>query len=162
MIRPCTGADVPAIGAIVNAAAIAYRGAIPADCWHEPYMPEEALMAEIDAGVAFRGWEAAGELRGVMGLQRIADATLIRHAYVHPEAQGRGIGSALLQELSAATPGKLLVGTWAAATWAIRFYSRHGFRLVSQAEKDRLLQTYWSIPARQRECSVVLTREPLA
>ena len=158
MIRDCTEADVDVIAAIVNEAALAYRGVIPADCWHEPYMSRSELLSEIAAGVRFSGQEEAGALVGVMGLQRVRDATLIRHAYVRTSHQGRGVGGELMRSLSARTQSSLLVGTWAAATWAIRFYERHGFRLVSPEEKDRLLAAYWSIPARQRETSVVLVK----
>jgi GNAT superfamily N-acetyltransferase len=158
MIRRCTDADVAATDAVINEAAEAYRGVIPAECWHEPYMTRSDLRAEIAAGVAFWGWDEANALVGVMGLQKVADATLIRHAYVRPAHQGRGIGGALLSELAAQATRPLLVGTWAAAGWAIRFYARRGFRLVSAAEKDRLLRTYWSIPVTQRENSVVLVR----
>jgi AcrR family transcriptional regulator len=156
MIRPCDDADVPAIEAIINEAAQAYRGVIPADCWHEPYMTGPALRAEIAAGVVFWGWDESDRLDGVMGIQRVRDARLIRHAYVRSGLQGRGIGGALLTTLAARAEGPLLVGTWAAAAWAIRFYERHGFRLQPPDETDRLLRTYWSIPARQRETSVVL------
>lgn len=141
---------------INDAAERAYRGVIPADCWHEPYMPAAELRGEIDAGVRFWGWEAAGALVGVMGRQQVGDATLIRHAYVRPAQQGGGVGGALLEALVAQASGPLLVGTWAAATRAIRFYERHGFRLVPPAEKDRLLTRYWTISPRQRETSVVL------
>lgn len=158
MIRQCTVADVPAIEAIVNEAARAYRGTIPADRWHEPYMPRAELEGEIAAGVDFWGFEESGRLLGVMGLQAVREVMLIRHAYVLPGRQGEGIGSALLDHLVARTQARLLVGTWAAAQWAIRFYERHGFRLVSAAEKDRLLDAYWTIPDRQRETSVVLVR----
>ena len=158
MLRDCTEADVDAILAIVNEAAIAYRGVIPADRWHEPYMSPSELRGEIAAGVRFSGWEDDGHLAGVMGIQRVKDATLIRHAYVRPQYQRGGVGSALMNELVSRVTGPLLVGTWAAATWAIRFYERHGFRMVSSAEKDRLLDAYWSIPERQRETSVVLVR----
>lgn len=158
MIRGCTERDFDSILAIVNEAAQAYRGAIPADRWHEPYMPEEALRGELDAGVDFWGFEDAGALVGVMGLQRVRDATLIRHAYVSASHQRAGVGGELIRHLLAHTEGRVLVGTWAAATWAIRFYERHGFRLVTPAEKDELLSTYWSIPPRQRETSVVLVR----
>jgi GNAT superfamily N-acetyltransferase len=158
MIRPCTAEDVPAINAIINEAAQAYRGVIPSDRWHEPYMSEAELRAEIAAGVEFSGWDEAGTLIGVMGLQTVLDATLIRHAYVRSSHQGKGIGAALLTTLASQGSGPLLIGTWAAADWAIRFYERHGFRLASPEEKDRLLTTYWKIPVRQRETSVVLTR----
>jgi GNAT superfamily N-acetyltransferase len=156
MIRRCSDADFAAIEAIINEAAEAYRGVIPADCWHEPYMTRSELMSEIAAGINFWGWDESGALAGVMGLQQVGDATLIRHAYVLPAHQGRGIGGALLKMFTDQTAGPLLVGTWAAAEWAIRFYERHGFRMVSADEKDRLLNTYWSIPARQQETSVVL------
>jgi N-acetylglutamate synthase-like GNAT family acetyltransferase len=122
-------------------------------------MSHAVLVTEIKAGITFWGWQEADHLTGVMGLQAVGDVTLIRHAYVRPAAQRRGIGRALLTTLAAQTPGPLLVGTWAAAHWAIRFYCLHDFRLVSQAEKDHLLQTYWTVPPRQRECSVVLARE---
>jgi N-acetylglutamate synthase-like GNAT family acetyltransferase len=156
MIRRCRPGDMAAIDAIVNQAAEAYRNVIPADCWQEPYMPRAELLAEMAAGVSFSGYEEAGELAGVMGLQPVRDVTLIRHAYVRPASQGRGIGGALLTSLLSESAGPLLVGTWAAATWAIRFYERHGFRLVPGDEKDRLLTSYWTIPDRQRDVSVVL------
>jgi len=158
MIRRCADADLSAIHTIVNEAAAAYRDVIPAECWHEPYMSRVELNAEIEAGVSFSGWHESGELLGVMGLQHVRDVTLIRHAYVRRAHQGRGIGGALLEALSTETTGTLLVGTWAAAAWAIRFYERHGFRLVSPDEKERLLMEYWQVPARQRETSVVLAR----
>lgn len=156
MIRPCTDADFQVIRAIINEAAEAYREVIPGDRWHEPYMPHSALGAEIEAGVQFWGWEDSGTLIGVMGLQQVRDATLIRHAYVRTAHQGRGIGAALLKFLADRSTGPLLVGTWAAAEWAIRFYQRHGFRLVTAEEKDRLIRAYWTIPDRQKKTSVVL------
>jgi GNAT superfamily N-acetyltransferase len=156
MIRPCTDTDFPTIEAVINEAAQAYRGVIPADCWHEPYMTGSALKTEIEAGVNFWGWDESHTLIGIMGIQHVRDVILIRHAYVRTAHQGRGIGGVLLTFFVGQTTGPLLVGTWAAAEWAIRFYERHGFRLVSPAEKDRLLSTYWSIPSRQRETSVVL------
>ena len=159
MIRPCSAADVRRICAIVNEAARAYRGVIPADRWHEPYMPLDELEREIAAGVRFWGVEEAGELVGVMGLQDVKDVTLVRHAYVLPGRQRSGVGGALMDALVARATRPLLVGTWAAAHWAIRFYERHRFRLVGGAEKDRLLDAYWTIPARQREVSVVLVHE---
>jgi GNAT superfamily N-acetyltransferase len=159
MIRRCTDADLATIESIINDAAEAYRGVIPADCWHEPYMPRAELAAEIAAGVVFWGWDEAGSLVGVMGLQPVRDVTLIRHAYVRPSHQGRGVGRELMAALAGQVTGPLLVGTWAAADWAIMFYERRGFRLVSPAEKQRLLDTYWTISTRQRDTSVVLVRE---
>lgn len=158
MIRRCTNADIPAIHTIINDAADAYRGVIPADCWHEPYMTRDYLRDEIGAGVEFSGWFDEETLVGVMGLQTVRDATLIRHAYVRTTHQSKGIGGALLNAIAAHVDGPLLVGTWADAAWAIHFYERHGFRLVSSAEKDRLLDTYWTISPRQRDTSVVLVR----
>ena len=159
MIRRCTTADVPVIDSIINEAAAKYRGVIPADCWHEPYMSRAELEREIAAGVNFSVWDERGELVGVMGVQRVKDATLIRHAYVRAAQQGKGIGGKLLDALGSQVHGRLLIGTWADATWAIRFYQGRGFRLVPPDEKNRLLDTYWSIAPRQRETSVVLTRE---
>ena len=159
-IRLCRDDEREAILAIVNAAAEAYRGVIPADRWHEPYMPAHELDAEIAAGVAFWGYEAEGELTGIMGIQAVRDVDLIRHAYVTPGNQGRGIGGALLDRLATSATRRMLVGTWAAAEWAIRFYRRHGFEPVSAEQKDALLKAYWNIPDRQIETSVVLARPP--
>ncbi len=156
MIRRCTNIDFAIIHEIINEAAEAYRGVIPDDCWHEPYMSHAALKTEIAAAVNFWGWEESGVLTGIMGLQKVQDVMLIRHAYVRSTQQGKGIGSTLLNNLISKTEGTLLVGTWAAASWAIRLYERHGFRLVSAEEKDRLLSTYWNINERQKETSVVL------
>jgi GNAT superfamily N-acetyltransferase len=155
-IRLCTSEDRERIFDIVNQAAQAYRETIPADRWHEPYMPMEELESEIADGVTFWGYEADGELVGVMGIQNVRDVDLIRHAYVLPGQQGRGVGGELIRHLQKIATRPMLVGTWADATWAIRFYERHGFELVTPAEKDRLLRTYWSIPERQIETSVVL------
>lgn len=160
MIRCCTEPDFEAIYQIVNDAAIAYKGIIPADRWREPYMPRAELRHEIDAGVRFWGIVDEGQLAGVMGIQDVLDVTLIRHAYVRSALRGRGIGGRLLEHLVTLTDRPLLVGTWAAATWAIRFYERHGFRLVSAEEKGRLLRKYWSIPERQVETSVVMAQRP--
>jgi GNAT superfamily N-acetyltransferase len=160
-IRPCRDDDRSTILAIVNAAADAYRGVIPADRWHEPYMPRAELDDEIAAGVAFWGWEIGGELFGVMGFQPVRDVVLIRHAYVRPGNQRRGIGGALLQHLRGLSRKRMLVGTWEAAEWAVRFYQRHGFALVSPAQKAVLLKTYWNIPDRQIETSVVLADPPI-
>ena len=156
MIRQCIDADVPSIEAIVNQAARAYQGVIPADCWHEPYMSRRELLNEIGDGVLFWGWADADALVGVMGIQKVRDVTLIRHAYVLPAHQSRGVGGALLDELIGQASGDLLVGTWADAGWAIRFYRQHGFELVPAREKDRLLKAYWKISRRQQETSVAL------
>jgi len=158
LIRPCGEPDRETILAIINAAAEAYRGVIPADCWHEPYMEAAELAEGIVAGIRFSGYEADGELVGVMGIQPVHDVDLIRHAYVRPAWQGRGIGQALMDHLLASSRRQVLVGTWAAAAWAIRFYERNGFRLVSEQAKARLLHAYWTIPERQVEVSVVLTK----
>jgi GNAT superfamily N-acetyltransferase len=155
-IRPCRDNDRAAILAIVNAAAEAYRGVIPADRWHEPYMPRDELDSEIAAGVAFWGYEEDGALVGVMGFQSVRDVDLIRHAYVLPSSQRRGIGGALLGHLRQLSKRRILIGTWQAADWAIRFYRRHGFEPVTPARKTVLLKTYWNIPDRQIEVSVVL------
>ena len=156
VIRPCQDADVEAASAIINAAATAYAGVIPADRYHVPYMPLDELRGEIAAGVRFWGWFDGARLVGVMVIQDVDDVTLIRHAYVEPAEQGRGVGGTLLAHLMPLASRPLLVGTWADATWAVRFYERHGFGLVTPEEKDRLLRRYWRIPARQVETSVVL------
>ena len=141
---------------IVNDAAVAYRGHIPADRWHEPYMPLEELRSEIAAGVRFLGVERAGALLGIMGSQEVKDVTLIRHAYVRTSERGHGLGTLLLKQLLATTTRPVLIGTWRAATWAISFYERHGFQVVGDEEKNRLLKRYWTAPDRQIETSVVL------
>jgi GNAT superfamily N-acetyltransferase len=155
-IRACGASDRPAIFAIVNDAAQAYRGIIPADRWHEPYMPMHELEAEVAAGVRFWAYERAGALAGVMGLQDRGEVELIRHAYVRSALRGQGIGAALLRHLEATTAKPILIGTWAAADWAVRFYEKHGYRLLSRPETARVLRKYWSIPERQIETSVVL------
>lgn len=163
MIRPCTDNDIPEICDIVNDAARAYQGVIPADRWHEPYMPLEELKREIAAGVQLWCWLENGRLAGAMGMQPVKDVTLIRHAYVKTEMRNRGIGGKLLAHLLERLGGEILVGTWKAADWAIRFYAKHRFQLVGEAEKNRLLKTYWTIPDRQIETSVVLVyRKPAA
>ena len=158
MIRRCTDDDIPAIDTIINEAATIYRGAIPDDCWHEPYMSRSALLAEMAAGVEFWGWEDGGALVGVMGVQDVRDVTLIRHAYVKPSHQGHGVGGALLTTLTDRASRPLLIGTWAAAQWAIGFYRKHGFEVAGREETLRLLDTYWRISPRQRDTSVVLSR----
>jgi GNAT superfamily N-acetyltransferase len=149
--------DLAQIAEVINDAAAAYRGVIPADRWHEPYMPMEELRAEIAAGVQFWGIQHDGRLAGVMGLQQVRDVSLIRHAYTRSARQGSGIGSALLEHLKRQSDRRLLIGTWKAATWAIRFYERRGFRVVSDEEKERLLRRYWTVPERQIEESAVLS-----
>jgi GNAT superfamily N-acetyltransferase len=156
VIERCSAADVPRIHELINEAAQAYRGVIPADQWHEPYMPMEELQAELSAGVEFWGYRSNGPVEGVMGLQQVKDVALIRHAYTLTRAQGRGIGSALLEHLKRQTERAMLVGTWKAATWAVRFYQGRGFRLVGDDEKSRLLKKYWTISERQVDESVVL------
>src|SRR5262245_12564478 len=159
-IRLCRDSDRDPVLAIINAAASAYRGVIPADRWHEPYMAADEFDNEIAAGVAFWGYEVDNTLVGVMGLQSVRDVDLIRHAYVSPGNQRAGVGGALLVHLRQRRTRRMLVGTWAAAEWAIRFYERHGFVVVSPARKDALLKTYWNIPDRQIETSVVLADRP--
>lgn len=159
MIRDCGAADIAAMLAIINDAAEAYRGIIPPDRWREPYMPEGELSAEIEAGVVFRGEEQDGALIGVMGTQPVRDVVLIRHAYVRTDRRNGGIGSRLLEDLLAGVERPVLIGTWAAAVWAIRFYEKHGFAMTTPDQKNRLLSTYWTIPERQIETSVVLADE---
>lgn len=156
MIRQCSDRDFEVIYAIINDAARKYQGIIPADRWKVPYMSAEELRQEIDDGVVFWGFEEGGRLVGVMGIQHVKDVTLIRHAYVRSDRQNQGIGQKLLSVLRRRTQRPLLIGTWADADWAIRFYERHGFKRVSTEEKDRLLKKYWSVPDRQIETSVVL------
>jgi N-acetylglutamate synthase-like GNAT family acetyltransferase len=159
-IRKSVDADFGAILAVVNDAAGAYRGVIPADRWHEPYMSASELESEIAGGVVFWVVENDGRLSGVMGIQDKGDVTLVRHAYVAPTAQRSGVGTRLLRHVEGLVDKPILIGTWAAATWAIDFYRRNGFTLAPSDEKDQLLRTYWAIPARQIETSVVLRRCP--
>lgn len=156
MIVTCGPADRDTIAAIVNDAATAYRGVIPAECYHQPYMPRDELDAEIAAGVFFLGYATERGLQAVMGYQERGDVTLIRHAYTRTTMRGRGYGSALIREIQATAIGPLLVGTWAAAGWAVDFYRAHGFELVGEASKNALLARYWTVPPRQVANSVVL------
>ena len=156
MIRPVQPEDFEAMWDIINAAAQAYKGVIPEDCWQDPYMSKEELAHEIKAGVNFWGYEEDRKLIGIMGLQEVQDVALIRHAYVQPKRQNKGVGGRLLIFLKNKTARPLLVGTWAAATWAIKFYEKHGFFLVKEEEKEGLLRKYWHVPQRQIEASVVL------
>jgi GNAT superfamily N-acetyltransferase len=159
MIRQFREDEFDVTWAIINDGAEAYRGVIPPDRWVEPYMSKEKLRHEMDDGVEFWGWEDAGALVGVMGIQQVKDVTLIRHAYVRTETQGKGIGRKLLEALRQLTEKPVLIGAWADAIWAIRFYERNGFERVSTEEKNRLLKIYWTIPDRQVETSVVLADE---
>jgi N-acetylglutamate synthase-like GNAT family acetyltransferase len=159
MIRRCDERDFELIWTIINDGAQAYRGIIPADRWTEPYMSREKLQHEIDDGVVFSGFEEAGSVAGVMGLQQVQDVTLIRHAYVRTSSQNLGIGARLLLHLLPLASEPVLIGTWASASWAIRFYERYGFRIVDHHEKNRLLKRYWNVPERQIETSVVLADE---
>jgi len=159
MIRQCNESDFNTIFEIINDAAQAYKGIIPEDRWNEPYMPFEKLMREIEDGVFFWGLEHDGGLLGVMGIQNKDDVRLIRHSYVRMQAQKMGIGTKLLQHLESMTEKPVFIGTWAASLWAISFYEKNGYTLVSEEEKNRLLRKYWSIPERQVETSVVLANQ---
>jgi GNAT superfamily N-acetyltransferase len=156
MIRICTDRDFDTILAIINDGARAYKGVIPRDCWHDPYMARPELAREIKDGVVFHGYDEDDALLGVMGIQDRGDVSLIRHAYVFTAHRNRGIGTTLLDFLGSTTTKPLLVGTWAAAAWAIAFYEKKGYSLLHRDEKDRLLRKYWTIPQRQAETSVVL------
>ena len=156
MIRTCTDKDFEEIFNIINDAAIAYKGVIPPDRWHEPYMTREELQSQIEDGVRFSCYVDNNEIVGVMGIQDKSNVELIRHAYVRTKQRKKGIGTLLLQELIKDAKNPILIGTWKDADWAIRFYEKHGFRLVEEEEKDRLLKKYWAIPDRQVETSVVL------
>ena len=159
MIRPCNSHEFDSIYAIINDAAKAYKGVIPEDRLKEPYMSKDELRHEMDEGVVFWGCEVDGELVGVMGIQQVKDVTLIRHAYVRMVRRNQGIGGKLLSFLRKQTTRPILIGTWADAVWAIHFYEKNDFRLVSPEEKSRLLKKYWSIPDRQIETSVVLAEQ---
>ena len=155
-IRQSAESDRATILAIVNDAAQAYRGVIPVDRWHEPYMSRDDLEKEVAGGVVFWVAEQEGRIAGVMGIQDKGDVALVRHAYVAPTTQRAGVGTSLLRHVQGLVDKPILIGTWAAAAWAIEFYRRNGFTVVTNTDKDRLLRTYWSIPARQIETSVVL------
>jgi GNAT superfamily N-acetyltransferase len=159
-VRPCHVDEQENILGIINSAASRYRGVIPADCWHDPYMQMSELVDAIAGGVTFWGVDGEnGQLVAVMGIQPVKDVTLVRHAYVHPGEQGRGIGGLLLRHLETLTHKRVLIGTWADATWAIRFYEAHGYALVPLNETPALLDKYWGIPSRQVETSVVLRKD---
>ena len=156
MIRRCDERDFELIWSIINDGAQAYKGVIPADCWTEPYMSRDELRLEMEDGVTFWGYQEDDGLQGVMGIQRVKDVTLIRHAYVRTDNRRRGIGGRLLSHLLKLADGPVLIGTWADAVWAIRFYEKHGFHVVTPEQKERLLRRYWSVPDRQAAVSVVL------
>jgi N-acetylglutamate synthase-like GNAT family acetyltransferase len=156
LIRKSREADLAAMLAIVNAAAQAYRGVIPADRWREPYMSLDELEKEIADGIIFWVAEKDGHLLAVMGIQDKGEVALVRHAYVTPTVQRKGMGTSLLRHVQGLTGKPVLIGTWADASWAIEFYRRNGFTVVPKTYKDSLLRRYWSIPARQVETSVVL------
>jgi GNAT superfamily N-acetyltransferase len=159
VIRACHAEDLPRLHEVINEAAAAYKGVIPDDCWHDPYMSMDELLREA-AAMTFHALDEGGRLVGVVGHQRVRDVTLLRHLYIETAHQRRGLGSQLLRQVVGltATP-RLLVGMWADAAWAVRFYARHGF--VALPDSDRLLRSYWTIPARQREASLVMGREML-
>lgn len=159
MIRPATVSDFDEICTVINDAASAYKGIIPADRWHEPYMPESDLHAEIEAGVEFSCFVEAEEILGVMGIQDKGPVILIRHAYVRTSAQRRGVGAELLSALSHETSKPVLIGTWKAAVWAVSFYEKHGFSVLPDAQARSLLEKFWNVPVRQMETSVVLANE---
>lgn len=158
-IRPCDETDFDTIWTIINDGAQAYRGHIPPDRIRDPYMSRQELLHEILTGVKFWGYDEDDTLLAVMGLQDVQDVTLIRHAYVRSGRQKQGIGGQMLHHLQALTAAPVLIGTWMDAVWAIRFYERHGFRIVTELEKERLLRRYWNVPERQIETSVVLADE---
>jgi GNAT superfamily N-acetyltransferase len=162
MIRKCEPADRETILEVINDAARVYRGVIPADCCRDPYMSFEELQREIRGGVEFWCDGEEGEIAGVMGIQYFPDVTLIRHAYVRQSRRRGGIGGNLLALFRRQTVLPILLGTWADAVWAVRFYEKNGFRLVGHEEKERLLRKYWDIPLRQIETSVVLADEKWA
>jgi GNAT superfamily N-acetyltransferase len=159
MIRKVITADFEEMLTIINDSATAYKGVIPDDCWHDPYMTRSYLKDEIGSGVNFYGYETNGILQGIMGIQDVGDITLIRHAYVRTKARNSGIGSALMEYLLPMAENPVLIGTWADAVWAVRFYQKHGFAVVSHEEKEYLLRKYWNIPDRQIATSVVLAHE---
>ncbi|MFC2030154.1 GNAT family N-acetyltransferase [Chloroflexota bacterium] len=156
LIRVCIDTDTETIYDIINDSARAYEGHIPPDRYHQPYMAKDELLAEIVDGIVFHGYEDRGSLVAIMGIQDRGPVILIRHAYTRTEERGKGFGTRLLGHLLELTTKPVLIGTWRDAEWAVRFYQKHGFKLVDEEQKDRLLREYWSIPQRQVETSVVL------
>ena len=161
MFQKCIESDFSQIHKVINSAAVVYKGIIPTDRWQEPYMPREELAEEIASGVVFWCYKENTSIHSVMGIQDVEDVTLIRHAYTLPSSQRKGIGSKLLRHLASLTKRPLLMGTWADAEWAVRFYEKQGFSLVTEEEKNILLRKYWNIPERQVETSVVLSNTPV-
>jgi N-acetylglutamate synthase-like GNAT family acetyltransferase len=159
MIRECKESDFTMMLETINDAAQAYKGIIPVECWNEPYISYEELMCEIEDGVVFWCLEQDKQLLGIMGVQDKGELTLIRHAYIRTQAQKLGIGTRLLRHMENTTEKPILIGTWAAAIWAISFYKKNGYTLVSEEEKNQLLKKYWSVPERQKETSVVLANQ---
>jgi N-acetylglutamate synthase-like GNAT family acetyltransferase len=159
MIRVCAESDSMMMLEIINDAAQAYKGVIPDECWNEQYISSEELICEIENGVIFWCLEQDEQLLGIMGIQDKGELTLIRHAYIRRQAQKLGIGTKLLQHMENITEKPILIGTWAAAIWAISFYEKNGYTLVSEEEKNQLLKNYWSVPERQKEKSVVLANQ---
>ena len=160
-IRRALANELPLMLGVINVAAEKYKGVIPADRWHEPYMSRAELEKEVAAGVEFWVYLLMGDLIGLMGTQAVKDVDLIRHAYVKPGSQGLGVGGALIEHIRSLRTRRMLVGTWAAAEWAVRFYEKHGFELVAKERTPDLLRTYWNIPERQIETSVVLANPPI-
>ncbi len=159
MIRKCNESDIDVICEIINDAAQAYKGIIPEDRWHNPYMSLTELRQEILDGIIFWGLVDNHELVGVMGMQDKNEVALIRHAYTRTARRNEGIGSRLLRHLESTTDKPILIGTWADATWAIAFYQRNNYHLLPVQEKEQLLRKYWTISERQIETSVVLSNK---
>ena len=159
MITECTKKNISNILYVINDASLKYKGIIPNDCWHEPYMTKQKLISEFANGVRMFGYNKDSNLVGVMGIQELKNVTLIRHAYILTQYQGLGIGKSLLQHLfKIKTSSCLLVGTWRDATWAIQFYEKFGFLLHTKKQTAQLLKKYWNLPSKQIENSVVLEK----
>jgi N-acetylglutamate synthase-like GNAT family acetyltransferase len=156
VIREAELTDILEICAVINDGASAYRGVIPEDRWHEPYMRADEVASEIEAGIQFSCYTEDGEILGVMGVQDKGHVVLIRHAYIRTAARRRGIGAELLSTLIHTTDKPILIGTWRAAEWAIDFYQKHGFEVLPDYKAQELLHKYWKVPTRQMETSVVL------
>ena len=159
MISEYKKGDISKILHVINDASLKYKGVIPDNCWHEPYMSEQELIDEFNNQVRMFGYNHNNKLTGVIGIQTVKDVILIRHAYTLTSCQGKGTGSALLEYLLKKNQNcRLLVGTWRKATWAIRFYEKFGFILHAKEQSTLLLKKYWKIASKQIENSVVLER----